>query len=73
MDGLAATAAIRERERGTEGHIPIVAMTALAMAGDRERCVAAGMDGYVSKPIDKNDLMGVLHRLVKQDQREPQV
>ncbi|MGO9094343.1 MAG: ATP-binding protein [Bryobacteraceae bacterium] len=73
MDGQAATKAIRDRERGTDAHTPIVAMTALAMAGDRERCVAAGMDGYISKPIDKGELMGALQRLVRQDQREPQV
>jgi CheY-like chemotaxis protein len=73
MDGLAATKAIRDRERGTGAHIPIVAMTALAMAGDRERCVAAGMDDYISKPIDKSELMGALQRLAKQDRRESQV
>jgi signal transduction histidine kinase/CheY-like chemotaxis protein len=51
MDGFGATAAIRERERQTDKHSIVVAMTARAMAGDRERCLAAGMDGYVSKPI----------------------
>jgi len=51
MSGFEATAAIRERERATGGHIWIVAMTAHAMAGDRERCLRAGMDGYVAKPL----------------------
>jgi CheY-like chemotaxis protein len=56
MDGLEATAAIREWEKTTGKHIPILAMTAHAMKGDRERCLAAGMDGYVSKPIRIADL-----------------
>ena len=51
MSGLEATAAIREAERHTGRHIPIVALTARAMAGDREQCLAAGMDAYVSKPV----------------------
>jgi CheY-like chemotaxis protein len=57
MDGLEATRSIREMERNIGGHMPIIAMTAHAMAGDRERCLAAGMDGYVSKPIKKEDLI----------------
>lgn len=56
MDGLEATAAIREWERTAGGHIPIVAMTAHVMPGDRERCLAAGMDAYVPKPIRTAEL-----------------
>jgi PAS domain S-box-containing protein len=52
MGGLDATQAIREKEKSTGGHIPIFAMTAHAMQGDRERCLAAGMDGYLAKPIE---------------------
>ena len=56
MDGLAATAAIRIRERTTGEHVPILALTASAMNGDRERCFAAGMDGYITKPIRRDSL-----------------
>jgi two-component system sensor histidine kinase/response regulator len=56
MDGIQATMAIREKEKLTGLHQPLIAMTALAMKGDRERCLAAGMDGYLSKPIDSAEL-----------------
>jgi two-component system sensor histidine kinase/response regulator len=56
LDGLQATRAIRSRERRTGGHVPIVAMTAHAMEGDRQRCLDAGMDAYLSKPLRVEDL-----------------
>jgi len=64
MDGLEATAVIRaaERARGAARHVPIVAMTAHALHGDRETCIAAGMDDYVSKPIRRRDLVRALGR-----------
>jgi len=63
MDGLQATAAIREKEKGTGRHVPIVAMTAHAMKGDKERCLAAGMDAYLSKPIRTRELFEVIENL----------
>jgi len=56
---------IRERERHDGRHVPIVAMTASAMAGDRERCVDAGMDEYVTKPITKDRLRDVLLKTIQ--------
>lgn len=63
LDGLGATEAIREKEKETGKHIPIVAMTAHALAGDRERCLEAGMDDYVSKPVRGPELGEVLARI----------
>jgi two-component system sensor histidine kinase/response regulator len=62
MDGFEATAAIRERERHNGSHIPIIALTAHAMKGDRERCLIAGMDGYLSKPIRPQELDEILEK-----------
>ena len=56
MDGLEATAVIREKEKGSGLHQPVVALTAHAMKGDREKCMAGGMDGYLSKPIRPQEL-----------------
>jgi two-component system, sensor histidine kinase and response regulator len=64
MDGFEATVVIRQRERGTGRHVPILAMTAYAMKGDRERCLEAGMDGYVSKPIHPRDLWEAIDKVV---------
>ncbi len=63
MDGYEATRRIREREQTTGGHIPIIAMTANALKGDRELCLAAGMDDYVAKPIDETAFRAALDRV----------
>ena len=60
MDGIEATIALRKREVGTGRHQPVIALTAMAIKGDRERCIAAGMDGYLSKPIRQLELDEVL-------------
>jgi two-component system sensor histidine kinase/response regulator len=60
MDGLETTAAIRMLEEPTGRHLPIIAMTAHGLQGDRERCLAAGMDGYISKPVSGRDLRNLL-------------
>jgi len=62
LDGFETTEAIRRREAVSGRHIPIVAMTAHAMKGDREKCLAAGMDDYISKPLYPKDLQGVIQR-----------
>ncbi|MCX6344585.1 MAG: response regulator [Armatimonadetes bacterium] len=64
MDGIEATTSIRAREELTGEHIPIIAMTAHVMKGDRERCLAAGMDSYIPKPIQVSELLSVIHSLV---------
>jgi signal transduction histidine kinase/CheY-like chemotaxis protein len=64
LDGFGATAAIREMERLTRRHIPIIAMTANALKGDEERCLSAGMDAYISKPIRTIELFATIERLL---------
>jgi len=63
LDGFEATRAIREQEKQTGSHIPIVAMTANAMIGDREKCLNAGMDDYISKPIQRGQLFDIITHL----------
>ncbi len=64
MDGLETTAAIRAKEKNTKAHMPIIAMTAHAMKGDRERCLAAGMDAYVAKPIRAKALLEAIRAVL---------
>ena len=62
MDGFECTAMIRSKEQVTGAHLPIVAMTAHALSGDEARCLAAGMDAYLSKPVEPNALFDVVDR-----------
>jgi len=70
LDGLEATAAIRQKEKTTGGHLPVYALTAHAMKGDRERCLAAGMDGYITKPIRIEELEQLLENLSRTAERQ---
>jgi len=65
MDGFEATAELRRREKTSGVRIPIVALTANAMPGDRERCLAAGMDGFVTKPMKKAELLQAINDAMK--------
>ena len=64
MDGFEATRRIREKEKASGAHLPIVALTAHAMRGDRELCLNAGMDAYVSKPINLEELFSVIETML---------
>ena len=72
MDGYQATASIRAKESATGKHLPIIALTAHAMKGDEERCLAAGMDAYVSKPINSSELFDKIDELLGHGKKEPQ-
>jgi len=65
MDGFEATAAIRKSEEGKSVHLPIIALTAHAMKGDREKCLAAGMDAYLAKPVRPAELLDAIDQLVR--------
>jgi CheY-like chemotaxis protein len=65
LDGLEATRLLRSREQGTGRHVIVLAMTACAMTGDREKCLQAGMDGYLSKPIQPQELSGAIEQVVQ--------
>jgi CheY-like chemotaxis protein len=64
MDGLQATVELRRLEAGTGRHIPVIALTAHAMADDRARCLASGMDGYVTKPVEPRRLFAAMQELL---------
>lgn len=72
MNGIEATAAIREKEKRGNTHTPIVALTAHAMKGDRERCLEAGMDDYVSKPINPEILIATMDKVVREFKQGPE-
>jgi PAS domain S-box-containing protein len=66
LDGFEATAAIRNKERASGDHLPIIALTAHAIAGDLDRCLNAGMDGYLTKPIDTKDVFATVERVLEE-------
>jgi signal transduction histidine kinase/ActR/RegA family two-component response regulator len=72
MDGFEATRAIRAKEQSSGAHLPIIAMTARAMKGDEERCLAAGMDGYVAKPIQVDDLFASIGNALRTTVQPPE-
>ena len=71
MDGFETTAAIRRMEEATGAHLPIIAMTAHAMVGDRQRCLASGMDGYLSKPVHPREMFETIEGVLAQQPSQP--
>ena len=70
LDGYAATQIIREKERGTSRHIPIVALTASVMIEDQQRCHAVGMDYYVPKPVERRELFETLAKALNKQRTQ---
>jgi CheY-like chemotaxis protein len=73
MSGVEAAEAVREREKATGAHIPVIALTAYAMKEDRERCFRAGMDDYVSKPVRAEELLGTIEKVAARFSIEPRL
>ncbi|MEW6532099.1 MAG: response regulator [Thermodesulfobacteriota bacterium] len=71
MDGLEATRTVREREKMSDSHVPIIALTAYAMKQDEERCLEAGMDGYISKPINAQELYETIEQVMRGRETAP--
>ncbi len=70
LDGFATTAAVRKLEKVTGRHLPIIALTAHAMEGDAKRCLAAGMDGYLPKPVDQAKLFETIESVLKASKKD---
>ncbi|MEE9502409.1 MAG: response regulator, partial [Candidatus Aminicenantaceae bacterium] len=70
MDGFEATETIRKKEESTGGHIPIIAMTAHAMKGDRERCLESGMDDYMTKPLNPAEVFQKINDAMKNKRKQ---
>ena len=72
LDGFETTNIIRERDAQNETHTPIIALTALAMKGDKERCEKAGMDDYIRKPIEVVNMFSTIYKVLKRLDKLPQ-